>query len=80
MFERFNEPARMTMTLAQEEARLLRHGHIGTEHLLLALLELEDGGGPLAGLGIDKARAESDIAARLAAMEQKPEEGAGDGG
>ena len=43
MFERFNEPARMTMTLAQEEARLLRHGHIGTEHLLLALIRDEQG-------------------------------------
>jgi ATP-dependent Clp protease ATP-binding subunit ClpA len=39
MFERFTTPARQTVILAQEEARRLHHGHIGTEHLLLALAE-----------------------------------------
>jgi ATP-dependent Clp protease ATP-binding subunit ClpA len=38
MFERFTEPARRAVVDAQEEARDLRHGYIGTEHLLLALL------------------------------------------
>ena len=76
----FDPAARKALELTFREALRLGHNYIGTEHLLLALLELEDGGGPLAGLGIDKARAESDIAARLAAMEQKPEKGAGDGG
>jgi ATP-dependent Clp protease ATP-binding subunit ClpC len=42
-FERFNEAARTTMVLAQEEARRLRHPHIGTEHLLLALVRDESG-------------------------------------
>lgn len=37
MFERFTDPARQTVVLAQEQARRLQHGHIGTEHLLLAL-------------------------------------------
>jgi ATP-dependent Clp protease ATP-binding subunit ClpC len=38
MFERFTESARQVVVLAQEEARKLRHGYIGTEHLLLGLL------------------------------------------
>ena len=38
MFERFTEPARRAVVDAQEQARDLRHGYIGTEHLLLALL------------------------------------------
>jgi ATP-dependent Clp protease ATP-binding subunit ClpA len=38
MFERFTEPAQRAVVDAQEEARDLRHGFIGTEHLLLALL------------------------------------------
>ncbi len=38
MFERFTTEAREVVVLAQDEARSLRHGHIGTEHLLLALL------------------------------------------
>jgi ATP-dependent Clp protease ATP-binding subunit ClpC len=37
MFERFTDQARQVVVLAQEEARLMRHGHIGTEHLLVAL-------------------------------------------
>ena len=39
MFERFTEEARQTVVLAQQEARELHSGHIGTEHLLLGLLE-----------------------------------------
>jgi ATP-dependent Clp protease ATP-binding subunit ClpA len=38
VFERFTTEAREVVVLAQDEARSLRHGHIGTEHLLLALL------------------------------------------
>ena len=38
MFERFTSEARGTVTGAQAEARRLHHTHIGTEHLLLALL------------------------------------------
>ena len=41
MFERFTTDARDVVVLAQEEARALRHGHIGTEHLLLAQLRLD---------------------------------------
>jgi ATP-dependent Clp protease ATP-binding subunit ClpA len=38
MFERFTNPARHVVVLAQEEARQLQHNYIGTEHLLLGLL------------------------------------------
>ena len=41
MFERFTDRAREVVVLAQEEARSLRHGSIGTEHLLLGLLREE---------------------------------------
>jgi ATP-dependent Clp protease ATP-binding subunit ClpA len=39
MFERFTDRARRVVVLAQEEARRLNHNYIGTEHLLLGLLE-----------------------------------------
>ena len=42
VFERFTDAARHVLVLAQEEARLLDHGFIGTEHLLLGLLK-QDG-------------------------------------
>jgi len=38
MFERFTERARQVVVLAQEEARLLNHNYIGTEHILLGLV------------------------------------------
>jgi ATP-dependent Clp protease ATP-binding subunit ClpC len=43
MFERFTDQARSVVVMAQEEARLLSHNYIGTEHLLLALLGQRDG-------------------------------------
>jgi ATP-dependent Clp protease ATP-binding subunit ClpC len=43
MFERFTDQARRVVVLAQEEARLLGHGYIGTEHVLLGLLAEGDG-------------------------------------
>ena len=35
MFERFTDRARRVVVLAQEEARMLNHNYIGTEHVLL---------------------------------------------
>ena len=43
MFERFTDGARRAVVLAQEEARLLDHNYIGTEHLLLGLIETREG-------------------------------------
>ncbi len=45
MFERFTERARRVLTFAQEEARLLNHSFIGTEHILLGLIRESDGMG-----------------------------------
>jgi len=43
VFERFTDRARQVVVLAQDEARGLRHNYIGTEHLLLGLMGVEDG-------------------------------------
>ena len=43
MFERFTDTARRVLVLAQEEARLLNHNFIGTEHILLGLLHEGEG-------------------------------------
>jgi hypothetical protein len=43
MFERFTDRARRVVVLAQEEARLLSHGYIGTEHILLGLIREDEG-------------------------------------
>jgi hypothetical protein len=43
VFERFTERARQAVVLAQDEARVLKHNYIGTEHLLLGLLREEEG-------------------------------------
>ena len=43
MFERFTERARQVVVLAQDEARVLKHNYIGTEHILLGLLREDDG-------------------------------------
>jgi ATP-dependent Clp protease ATP-binding subunit ClpC len=57
MFERFTDRARRVVVLAQEEARLLNHSYIGTEHVLLGLIA--DPGGvafqALTSHGIDTA-------------------------
>lgn len=68
----FSGPARKTLELTVREALRLGHNYIGTEHLLLALLELEDGQdveGPLHRSGVDKARAEADL---LVALDSNP--------
>jgi len=54
VFERFTDRARRVLVLAQEEARLLKHGFIGTEHILLGLIEEGEGvaARALADLGI----------------------------
>jgi ATP-dependent Clp protease ATP-binding subunit ClpA len=43
MFERFTNRARKVVVLAQEEARLLQHNYIGTEHILLGLIAEQEG-------------------------------------
>ena len=70
----FDAHARKALELTYREALRMGHDHIGTEHILLALLEVEDGTGVLAGLGVDKARAESTITAAVAARRSAAED------
>jgi hypothetical protein len=63
----YNPQARKALELTFRQALRMGHNYIGTEHILLALLELEDGTGVLAGLGVDKATAEANITAAVAA-------------
>jgi Clp amino terminal domain, pathogenicity island component len=62
MFERFTNRARRVVVLAQEEARLLNHNYIGTEHLLLGLVNEGEGVAARAlealGVSLEAARGE----------------------
>ncbi|MGH2815263.1 MAG: Clp protease N-terminal domain-containing protein [Actinomycetota bacterium] len=66
MFERFTDRARRVTVDAQATARRLGHGHIGTEHLLLGLLE-NDGiaAQVLSGAGVTPAAVEREILAEV---------------
>lgn len=57
--------AKKALELTFREALRLGHNYIGTEHVLLALLELENGEGLLSGLGIDKATTEEKVLKEL---------------
>jgi ATP-dependent Clp protease ATP-binding subunit ClpA len=62
VFERFNDQARRVLALAQEEAELMHHGYLGTEHLLLGLIHEGKGVAARAlfsfGVTLDEARQE----------------------
>ena len=62
MFERFTDRARRVVVLAQEEARLLNHNYIGTEHILLGLIHEGEGVAAKAleslGISLEAVRAE----------------------
>lgn len=76
----FSGPARKVLELTFREALRLGHNYIGTEHLLLALLELEDGDGPLHRSGVDKSRAEADLITTLPSLTGANAAGATDAG
>ena len=63
MFERFTDRARRVVVLAQEEARMLNHPHVGTEHVLIALIR--EGGGvaaqALGALGVTEEAARQQV-------------------
>ncbi|GAA2266489.1 Clp protease N-terminal domain-containing protein [Kitasatospora cystarginea] len=58
----YDGQARKALELTFREALRTGYSHIGTEHILLALLELEHGIGPLSGLGITKVATEAQLA------------------
>ena len=62
----YDAQGKKALELTFRQALRLGHNYIGTEHVLLALLELEDGNGVLTGLGVDKAATEASIAQALA--------------
>lgn len=64
----FDSQAKKALELTFREALRMGHNYVGTEHILLALLELENGSGVLADLGVDKATTEAHINTALAAV------------
>jgi DNA-binding CsgD family transcriptional regulator len=60
MFERFTDRARRVVVLAQEEARMLNHNYIGTEHILVGLIHEGEGAAAKAleslGIGLEAVR------------------------
>lgn len=64
----YDAGAKKALELTFREALRLGHNYVGTEHVLLALLEYEAGEGVLSGLGVDKPTVEADIVNVLAAL------------
>ena len=64
----FGANGKKAVELTFREALRMGHNYIGTEHMLLALLELEDGDGVLTGLGLDKAATEANVVAAIGAI------------
>jgi len=69
MFERFTAGARQVVTLAGQEARQLGHRYIGTEHLLLAMLDESSGGAAavLHGAGVAREHVRDEVTRLLQA-------------
>jgi hypothetical protein len=72
----YDSEAKKVMELTFREALRLGHNYVGTEHILLALLEHENGTGLLASLGIGKEATEKKIVAFLEALRDGPGKGA----
>ena len=68
----FDDQAKKALELTFREALRLGHNYVGTEHILLALLEMEDGQGPLTAAGITKPASEQEIVAMLVALVTSP--------
>jgi ATP-dependent Clp protease ATP-binding subunit ClpC len=74
VFERFTEPSRRLVVLAQEESRVLGHDYVGTEHLFVAATEVDDRlTATLAGLGITTEVVRGQITRMVAPVD--PQEG-----
>lgn len=64
----YDAGAKKALELTFREALRLGHNYVGTEHLLLALLEFEDGRGVLSAAGVAKAAAEEFVVTELEAV------------
>jgi hypothetical protein len=62
----YDSDSRKAVELTFRQALRLGHNYVGTEHILLALLEIEDGKGVLTGLGLNKTAVESELVEALA--------------
>lgn len=71
----FDAAAKKALELTFRQALRLGHHYVGTEHILLALLEQEDGEGVLTGLGVDGPRAERAVVTAVAASTGDPHPG-----
>ena len=71
----YGSDAKKVLELTFREALRLGHNYVGTEHLLLALLEFENGEGVLSELGITKPATEQNIAAALAKITEQQVDG-----
>ena len=67
----YDQDAKKALELTYREALRLGHNYIGTEHILLALLEQEDGAGTLTDVGLAKPAAEARVVAALTALTGK---------
>ncbi|MEU8043433.1 Clp protease N-terminal domain-containing protein [Micromonospora echinofusca] len=67
----YDAQGKKALELTFREALRLGHNYIGTEHILLALLEHENGAGVLSGLGVGKAAIEEWVAAALRAVQMR---------
>ena len=76
MFERFTDRARRVVVLAQEEARMLNHNYIGTEHILLGLIHEGEGVAWKAleslGISLEAVRQQVEQRAEAAAAQGQP--------
>ena len=74
MFERFTDRARRVVVLAQEEARFLNHNYIGTEHILLGLLNEGEGiaAQALESLDIDLTSVRDEVVKIIGQGQQSP--------
>ncbi len=63
----YDQDARKILELTMRQALRLGHNYVGTEHILLALLDGENGTGPLSGLGLGRESVEQAVAAHLKA-------------
>src|SRR5947209_8571148 len=81
MFERFTDRARRVVVLAQEEARMLNHNYIGTEHILLGLIREGEGVAAqvLVKLGADLNRVRQQVLQLLSGYQGKEPAESGSG-
>jgi hypothetical protein len=68
----FDAGAKKVLELTFRHALRLEHNYVGTEHILLALLDHEDGDGVLTGLGLDRQTTEGALTTLLAQITQAP--------